>query len=466
MEMRYLLLFKLCIISTILAAQVSIIGHAPQFPNQRFYLWKYEDFISGKLSLIQDTLVSDRGIFKFRTDVSQIQKMVLGNDQLTAYLYVQPNSTYTVEFIADNPQHSSYNLKEEVELTFFDLDSNDINYKILGFHAWIDNYMADIFVEREVNPGAYASKITFLKMLAAKDIKADTSTYFANFIRYTIANDIDNQRYLGAPSNQEKYRQYLERSPIRYECDFYMDYFKSFYNQYLSQIDSEISDKLFAAFAANNLTASDTLLAKCDYSSNPELRSLLRIYLLKQALSDDFLPKTVILSNLKNISKNSIYPEHRKIALNVLSQVDLIQVGSSFILEELVGTKERVNLSKISNKHIYLHAFNPSNTNAISELSALKKLIKTYGSKIEFVTIYVEKNDLNTSEQHAMEQINWTRVGFPLDHEIWTSLGIRTFPYYILIDRDFNVMAAPALSPTPNGKYETIEKTFFELSKP
>jgi len=233
MKLRYLLLFKLCILSTILAAQVSIIGLAPQFANQRFYLWKYEDFISDKLSLVQDTVVSDRGIFKFNTKVSQIQKMVLGNDQLTAYLYVQPNAKYTVEFIAENPQHNSYNLKEEVELTFFDLDSNDINYKILGFQAWIDNYMADIFVEREVNPGAYASKITFLKMLAAKDIKADTSTYFSNFMRYTIANDIDNQRYLGAPSNQEKYRQYLERSPIRYECDFYMDYFKSFYNQYM-----------------------------------------------------------------------------------------------------------------------------------------------------------------------------------------------------------------------------------------
>ena len=46
MKLRYLLFFKLCILSTILAAQVSIIGHAPQFTNQRFYLWKYEDFIS------------------------------------------------------------------------------------------------------------------------------------------------------------------------------------------------------------------------------------------------------------------------------------------------------------------------------------------------------------------------------------------------------------------------------------
>ena len=85
---------------------------------------------------------------------------------------------------------------------------------------------------------------------------------------------------------------------------------------------------------------------------------------------------------------------------------------------------------------------------------------------MEFITIYVQKEILNSTEKYAMESIEWSRVGFTLNDPIWTNLGIRTFPYYILIDQDFNVAASPALSPTPNGKYETIEKTFFDLSKP
>jgi len=32
-----------------------------------------------------------------------------------------------------------------------------------------------------------------------------------------------------------------------------------------------------------------------------------------------------------------------------------------------------------------------------------------------------------------------------------------------LLDKDLVLTAAPALSPAPNGSYETIEKTFYEI---
>lgn len=466
MRLRYLLLFNFVIFKFLYSAQVTIIGYAPQFKNQRFHVWNYKDFLSGALEELEQVVVSEEGIFKFNLPINEIQKLVLGNEQLSGYLYVQPNSRYNIEFIADQPQHKSYNIKEEVELTFLDLDSNDINYKILGLHAWIDNNFADFFVERDINPGLYASKITLLKKMLYKELQEDTCIFFSNFIRYTVANDIDNQRYLGAPSSREKYQLYLENSPICYENDVYMDFFKSFYDQYLSQIDTDVSDELFAAFAANSLNASDSILSTCPYLDNPELRSLVRLYILKQSLSDDFLPKSVIRSNLKNISMHAVYPLHRMIASNICTQFEFIELRNTFIYDTLQGPNEEIVLSKFKNKYIYLHAFNPSNTNAINELAALKKLYKSYGSKVEFITIYVQKEFLNQSEKHAMASIEWNRVGFPMNDPIWTNLGVRTFPYYILIDRDFNVYAAPALSPTPNGKYETIEKTFFELSKP
>ncbi|MCF8220612.1 MAG: hypothetical protein K9I97_03930, partial [Cryomorphaceae bacterium] len=243
MELRYLLLLHLSIVTFIYSAQVTIMGYAPQFQNQRFHVWEYKDFLSGSLQEIQETQVNDEGVFTVQLPINQIQKLVVGNEKLTGYLYVQPNSRYNIEFIADHPQHNSYNLKEEVEFTLLDLDSNDINYKILGLHAWLDNNFADMFVERDVNPGLYASKITLLKKMLYKDVMSDTSAFFSNFIRYTIANDIDNQRFLGAPSTLEKYQMYLEKSPILYDNDVYMDFFKSFYDQYLSQIDSEVSDE-------------------------------------------------------------------------------------------------------------------------------------------------------------------------------------------------------------------------------
>jgi hypothetical protein len=44
-------------------------------------------------------------------------------------------------------------------------------------------------------------------------------------------------------------------------------------------------------------------------------------------------------------------------------------------------------------------------------------------------------------------------------------LKIKTFPYYILLDEQLNIKSMPALAPSPNGLYETIEKTFYDITR-
>ncbi len=445
-------------------AQFSIVGYAPQLINQPIYLWKYEDFMSERLSIVQNTTVDARGIFRFKGQGNEIQKMMIGTDQQKGYLYTEPHRKYNIEFIIENPQNASYNLKEEIELTFLDLDSTDINYKILGFHAWVDDYLTNIYVEKDVYPKEFSRKIAIMKVLVAKDAKADTSDYFIQFMKYTMANDVDNLRFIGAPLEEDKYTLYLKDAPILYHSDYYMDYFKSFYDQFLFRLEAQKSKELFGAFASVDLNKSDSILSKCNYTHSPELRSLLRIYILKQALYDDFIPKSVILSNLLKISKESSFTMHQTIAKNLLSQISMVQIGSPFPWEYL--QKDSIDFSKFKGKHIYLHAFNPTNTQCINEIAALKKLKNTYGYAIEFITLYVEHENLNETESRGLEQINWTKIGVALDDPIWKNLGIQTFPYYTLLDPENIVLASPALSPTPNGKYENIEKTFYQITKP
>ena len=42
---------------------------------------------------------------------------------------------------------------------------------------------------------------------------------------------------------------------------------------------------------------------------------------------------------------------------------------------------------------------------------------------------------------------------------------IESYPQYTLIDPTSHIVASPALKPTPNGQYETIDLTFFHLKK-
>ncbi|MBM3165237.1 MAG: hypothetical protein FJZ80_07240 [Bacteroidetes bacterium] len=176
-------------------------------------------------------------------------------------------------------------------------------------------------------------------------------------------------------------------------------------------------------------------------------------------MNNDFLPKSVIESNLRLQSEKSPFTLHRKIAINLLLNIAKLEIGDPFPFE-------RLNYVPSVNKPVYIHAYNPSNTFCIQEIRALRKLLGTYGSNIEFLTLYIEKPLTNEAEKKAMDQITWKKIGLPQNDAFWATIGANTFPYYILVDKEANLLHAPALTPTPNGQYESIEKIFFTLIKP
>lgn len=447
-------------------SQVSIIGYAPQFKNKPFQLWEESDFLSKSKVVIAETTCDERGIFRFTLPPQGIKHLFVGTGQNYSFFYVQDKAQYRIEFIADNPQNESYNLKEEIELTFIDLDSNDINFKILGFDAWIDASMEELHFSNQ-SSGEVLRKISLMKIAAAKDLMNDTSAYFQDYTRYSIAFNLDNLNYFGAPSQKEKFESYFKNRSIAYKAPFYGNYFLSFYDKFLSYLRPEDVQALFAAFASVNIEKQQAILKNYQYlTGEDELQSVILLFTLKQSLNNSFLPKSVIRSNFEFYRDHSPYPIHRSIASNLIERMELISVGNPFPLELLKLDKHQINPQSFKDKYLYIHAYSPSNTKCIGEVNALAKLYGAYGSKVEFITLYLEQPKYNETEKRALDKITWKKIGLSPDDPVWNQLALNSYPNYILVDKELNVVALPALSPTPNGKYETIEKTFFELSKP
>lgn len=447
-------------------AQVQIRGFAPQFIGKEFEAWEITDHLTQTKHSIQKANIDEKGYFSFSLPCTEISKIVIGNPSYNGFLYIQPKANYKIGFISENPQNDSYNLKEEIELTFYDLDSNDVNFKILGFQSWLDNYLADIYVLQDANHPEFIRNIANLKKTASQDFINDSSEYFRCFIKYSIGLTVDNLKYIGAPTLLDKYKVYLKDSPVAYKNDAYIEYFKTFYDQYIFQLEPSISKELFGFVAANDLYSCDTLLSNDLYLSNPELRSLVLLYILKQGCNGNFFPQSVLLNMLQKIALESKYPEQREIANHLVGSMTQVGIGNEFLEIKIPSSKGNYKVNPSLGKYLYIHAFHPSNTQCLSEIGALKKLQSKYGDKIEFVTFYVNGVDSNSTDQRNLNQITWEKIGLNQEDPLWAQMGITTYPYYILIDKEFVVLASPALSPTPNGKYETIEKTFYELTNP
>jgi len=81
------------------------------------------------------------------------------------------------------------------------------------------------------------------------------------------------------------------------------------------------------------------------------------------------------------------------------------------------------------------------------------------------VTIVKEKTSISENEQALINSIPWEAYILPQSNSIWENYGIENFSQFVLIDAAGYIVASPALGPTPNGQYETIDKTFYYLKK-
>lgn len=93
-------------------------------------------------------------------------------------MYIQPNSTYFIDIPIDG-QITQFISNNEIEMVFYRLDSNDINYKILGFEAWMDSYLSEIFVLKENQPGEFIKKIAAFKKKSMMSIQKTPHSFFA-----------------------------------------------------------------------------------------------------------------------------------------------------------------------------------------------------------------------------------------------------------------------------------------------
>ncbi|MDO7614793.1 MAG: hypothetical protein MUQ75_11170 [Crocinitomicaceae bacterium] len=144
-------------------SKTKILGSALNASNQYVYVSEIVDYITNSESIIYTTTVNERGQFMIDIEDLGIRKIVIRIKNSFAELYVQNNTTYYVEFPQESIDVINYFSGSETEMLFFNLDSTDINYKILGFEAWMDDEMADLYILKDVEPVKFIEGILKFK---------------------------------------------------------------------------------------------------------------------------------------------------------------------------------------------------------------------------------------------------------------------------------------------------------------
>jgi hypothetical protein len=397
--------------------------------------------------------VDSNGIFAFNLPVNRIKKIILRDKKYFSWMYVQPNSRYFIQIPNDETNPSNFLKDNEIEMEFFYLDSNDINYKILAFESWMDNEITELFIKRVRN----------FKNDISTDYEQDTSIFFRNYIKYSVGLNVDQIKFLGSPSINDKYSFYLDSLPILYRHDKFMEYVNLFFNRYYFSLKSESRKAIYDAVIRSDAKTFLNALHSDEYLKSTELTELVALKILYESLNTQEFPKSNAIAIVEQLEFLVSNEELRTIARNILKSNNELKVGSRMKDFKLNAS---ISINLYQGKHVYMHFFDPNNQKCLSEISALKKLNEKYGKYISFLTIYQTKESgFSSIEQRNLDAIIWDKFELNPSHEIWTELKINSFPNYLLLDKNLVLLASPALAPSPNGKYETIEKTMYDIKR-
>jgi hypothetical protein len=457
--MKIIILILLTLFSQKVFAEVIINGYC-DFPKATISLFEIEDYITKTEKKISETEVDEKGNFRLNFSSNGIKKIIIRINSNFTWMYIQPNSTYFIDIPKDG-QITQFITNNEIEMVFFRLASDDINYKILGFEAWMDNYLSDIYILKDKQPGEFVQKIAAFKKEVNDVYSKDTSLFFSSYLKYSIGLTIDNINFISAPSETDKFEFYIKDSPILINNNKYIEYLYSFYQNYYYKLDQNLRAQLNTSIRNYDLENCLQTLKKDPYIQTEELAELILLMMINQSAFSQEISKTI----LNKIYEKSINENHSTIAKNLLLKADEINIGDIFP-SIILDKKSQYTLQMLKGKPIYIHCFDPKNQKSITEISALLKLNEKYEKYINIISVYSKpKEDFSMSEQRNLNLIKWKKFELEPSEKSWKILNIPSFPYYLFLDKDLVLLASPALSPSPNGSYETIERSFYDIKR-
>lgn len=445
--------------------QNKITGFAPDFIGKNVSVYTYQDYVTRNRVEIGKGKVEEKdSSFHIAVSTNSTIKIIVEIERTEASMYLAPNTDYFVYFPASD-QPVAY-VNSTTSIYFNDLDSTDINYRILQYHQWFDSYIA--LNQNGVAQGKFLSYLDSFKLYVADAYRHVEDPYFITYVRYDLG---EMEQTFGGNMRGKKrlntYLEYIERFPIYYENDRYMKFLLAFYDkefrEYLPVTEQKIMEAIFKSSPTLLMQAlkGDILLAK------PELRELVMIDKLGKAYYREIGFRPNIVNILDSVSTYALNNVNATVAKNVRDYITKLETGfPAPALQLQTNEQEIISWSKYKGKFVYLNFFATWNERALNDLAIMKKLVAKYNQDIEFVSLCMDKD--STTYETFLEknpEYNWEFHYLGPDHDLVKDYKVTNVPTYFLVDQEGFIFAAPALAPSPNGKYQSVDQTMHEIKQ-
>lgn len=442
-------------------------GFAPKYVGKEINIYQIVDYLSLKEERIASVTVGSDSTFICSFYLEETRKLIVEADKNRGQIYAQPGTNYTLFLPDKNPYDPYRPLGNLIEVSFIDLDSTDVNYKILEFNRWSDEFVARYYTRSNADKSFFVKRLDTFKLYVKNYYVKDTANVFLmNYIKYGIAK-IDDFRFKGARNQYEKFDFYLRNAPVCYQCDNYMNYVNHFYERLMPRISKDVNDSVYKGILASSPTkVMNSFRLEYTLQNNLKLRELVMIKCLGDLYFEKDYPQTNILTILDSVAQFARFEGNKIIAKNIIQRLTELSDGGKapdFIVELPTGS---VSLTNFQGKHLYLIFLSTDNEDGLKELELLLPIYQKYKKNVTFLSILeTEKEKTDKSVKDYVTKVPWATSVVAKKSDVFKKYQVIRPPYYVLIDPIGYIVNVPALGPKPNGKYQTIDEVFFQIEK-
>lgn len=399
------------------ADPVTITVEAPSYAGQEVVLYRYLDAFTLRLERLDEGRTDAKGHAVLSADVEGTAKALLRIGEVGADLYLRPGS-YHVQMPAPDAQTvRTLGGSARVDLTFLNVDRMDVNALVADLNSRLDAFLAEGLATNADAGMAAVSQARQGETVLVPDTGATgTAIYlspqwdrarvdtFAHKLKRFYAEVDDpwfqhNVEYglaglrLGPRTDDSTlFNHYLKDKPVLYDVPEYTRFFSAFFKDHLLRFPFRSHTvELQTDIKLARLDSLKALLARNDFLKDDRLNELVLLTGLYAQQANKHFDHGGILRIFGMLRDGSAYPEHRRIAANMLWNLTAMTNGTALPAVEVLDTSgQRSLLPDALDSLSFVMVVSIGNPYSERELAAMETLHGEYGNLANFVCIALD----------------------------------------------------------------------------
>jgi thiol-disulfide isomerase/thioredoxin len=487
--MRRLLLLTLIVLPLALyAGNFPITLQAPAYSGQVARLYRYDDLFTLRTVRIAEMPIGDDGTATLNADLQGVTKMQLRIGDVSGDLFARPGTTLNILFpLPATRTARSLGKTTRVDLEFRDLDALDLNALATDLNERVDAFIAEdlatdqaagmqaVGVRRsnDAPPDTTAPErpatlfvTPVLSQARADSFELKLRRFYAEVNDPWFAHYLDNSMaglHQGMHvSDKATFERWIKGRTVHYDDPEQVRFLRSFFADLLPAFVVRYHDAaLQKALAERNTDSLKAIFSKHDFlRDNDRLCELMAMDQLYLQYHAKYLDRPAVKELLTKWSTGSAYPEHRRMAANMLWDRTAMQPGSqlpAMLLENERG--QRVDLDSLLNGPVCLVITASWCTYCELELAGLEQLQQTYKDHVRIIAISLDSTLTALRayrKAHPGQEFLWLHA--QAEQQLREDLRLRSLPtFYMLNDGVLAHSPAPLPSKGLGAVFQQVQ---------